>query len=1137
VRYATDPRGERTLVRTWSRDIRGDLIPFWQHEIRQLRRLEGLAAAEDLFAPIVGAGFDGEGFHLVNALERQRLLTDLEGFAADLGPRARALRWRNLRRIAQALHVLHSQGVSHGNLGLSSILTAGTGALDFRLIGHEWSIRLGPNPSAAVESAVQGFEHVKLTEHGFLRDWRDFGELVVRLAAHQPTADEREPIDSRAARIRVTSQVLRHLRAAMRIDASQVIRRMEAIAEALELEETGEAARVVLFMRLGERNSLTSAIHEVSGGAIAIEDIEAQRAFVKKDLGPGAVALAVPDRTEEDGFELMLRGYELSYRHISSLRRSDWRAAICTEARRATATAAPLQSQMPLDPVRVAVMAMSDDYLQAMPSNAGWLALRERLQPQGALDHFSDQSAQGLLLMLVIQNLIALAEEFPVEVVERPPHAPGARGFRYFLHVRIREDEDRENLARLLKVRDPPAERLRQSAGGKEDRPSDGWRLMEDPSQAGPEDAPDTEWEFVGERSDAKGHTFVFGGTRAAQRVRRAILVPADSAGTHKQLRRQYQLWRALREDRELLEVITSDGDADVVQPVPVIEDDDFQALDPSKQDVLRNLARGEPLSLIQGPPGVGKTRLVSELARQIARAGRGQRVLFSAQSHSATDNVMAGVRKALPAQDTGAPFIVRTRAQDPTRSPSEFDLPQQIQRYAQALRDSDLLRESPPVRHNQVQELVAGAQETHRGTSAQGSRIKRAFELLLIRSAQFLFSTSNSGALEQLIAERAQFDLSIVEEAAKATGNELIGPLLLSRQRVMIGDHQQLPPFNAALLEELFRSPAAIAQLLDLADALGGKHLRSADMRALVRGVGARGHRDARHQLGELCQIARSHLYLFQSLHERRSGSSVLRWQHRMHPAIARVVSHAFYNNELDTADTCKAYFRGPTVVRSADPMRYPDVPIVWVDMPWDQATRNRQPTERHPGPFNLAEVEAVVQVVRNLIAVPHQTANGVEVPKLAILSPYRAQVRELKARLQDESSLRRRLETFQSVGGTYVHTVDSFQGREADVVIVSLVRNNPSHTVRRALGFLADARRMNVLLSRAQWRLFIVGCAEFIRHVARRRPQPGTADSVDFLRRMFDALENERRAGCAVFVPAERPHRRARRRRRPRR
>ena len=51
------------------------------------------------------------------------------------------------------------------------------------------------------------------------------------------------------------------------------------------------------------------------------------------------------------------------------------------------------------------------------------------------------------------------------------------------------------------------------------------------------------------------------------------------------------------------------------------------------------------------------------------------------------------------------------------------------------------------------------------------------------------------------------------------------------------------------------------------------------------------------------------------------------------------------------------------------------------------------------------------------------------------------------------------------------YVHTVDSFQGREADIVVLSCVRDGT-----RGLGFVDDDRRMTVALSRARKRLEIV-------------------------------------------------------------
>ena len=60
----------------------------------------------------------------------------------------------------------------------------------------------------------------------------------------------------------------------------------------------------------------------------------------------------------------------------------------------------------------------------------------------------------------------------------------------------------------------------------------------------------------------------------------------------------------------------------------------------------------------------------------------------------------------------------------------------------------------------------------------------------------------------------------------------------------------------------------------------------------------------------------------------------------------------------------------------------------------------------------------------------------------------------------------------------GLEVRTVDGFQGREKEAVILTLVRSNPAHTV----GFLAERRRINVAVTRARRHLCVIGDAETI-------------------------------------------------------
>jgi superfamily I DNA and/or RNA helicase len=78
----------------------------------------------------------------------------------------------------------------------------------------------------------------------------------------------------------------------------------------------------------------------------------------------------------------------------------------------------------------------------------------------------------------------------------------------------------------------------------------------------------------------------------------------------------------------------------------------------------------------------------------------------------------------------------------------------------------------------------------------------------------------------------------------------------------------------------------------------------------------------------------------------------------------------------------------------------------------------------------------------------------------EIAVISPYRAQVTRMQESMKDLSNID-------------VNTIDSFQGQEADVVYISLVRSNADGEI----GFLKDYRRMNVAMTRAKKGLIVIG------------------------------------------------------------
>jgi hypothetical protein len=209
-------------------------------------------------------------------------------------------------------------------------------------------------------------------------------------------------------------------------------------------------------------------------------------------------------------------------------------------------------------------------------------------------------------------------------------------------------------------------------------------------------------------------------------------------------------------------------------------------------------------------------------------------------------------------------------------------------------------------------------------------------------------------------------------------------------------------------------------------------------------------------------------------SLFERMLKSGIrafmLKVQYRMHPAIATFPSKAFYKGELLSGT--------PPSARRA-PMGFdwpvPAVPLAFVDVP-DGYERSDGSSQTNP-----VEAQKIVNIVKKLCA-----GHDVLPIDIGIVTPYAAQVRAIK-RLLTPNMQKKRTRFDEppapdSMEALEVSTVDGFQGREKEVIVFTCTRANPNGNV----GFLADPRRVNVMLTRARRGLIVVG------HIPTLRREP---------------------------------------------
>lgn len=316
---------------------------------------------------------------------------------------------------------------------------------------------------------------------------------------------------------------------------------------------------------------------------------------------------------------------------------------------------------------------------------------------------------------------------------------------------------------------------------------------------------------------------------------------------------------------------------------------------------------------------------------------------------------------------------------------------------------------------------------------------------------------------------KKSEFDVAVVDEAGQITMHDLLVPLEKARKIILIGDHMQLPPMNEN----------------DFCEYVKENHLLGYG-RSEMSEEGSEEYESSLHMLFEKS--------LFEELYRAGDINPVnkvmLDTQFRMHPVIAEFISEQFYNNGYHSAEGM-AEKRTLRIGRFRKPMYFIDTS----EAPGHNETAIKDAEGNNAGYYNQCEAEIVGRITAELVHFIR--LNQYEMPRekpednplmtsgktfdIGIITAYKAQKSQIRKAIEkamtelsvDGEKPYTGEEARDIAANLSVDTLDSFQGRDNQIILYSFVRSNKRHSI----GFLTEVRRLNVMMTRAKSLLIMVG------------------------------------------------------------
>jgi serine/threonine protein kinase len=1145
--YEVTDAGSFLFARTWTRIRESvELKALWNHEVRTLLRLAGYPRSNEYFVSLRDLGFDEKRFFVViDAGEREPLSSILlergrHAWLRDSPTPARRRRiWQGLRRVATAIGILHEEGTVHRAIAPQSIFTDVGGECDFRLDGFEWSLRIGtPTQVAQTNSANDVLSRLRApeldgsdTRYSFATDWFDFGVLCTELFGFAPTGQGRRTVEQLREVVLNLGYLSPPEKATilglLEIDPDQRFAQTATVLQSLSEAQASAYSRTVVIGRplyvgflLGLNSRLSESIADLTKGGngdIRRDDAPAQLAFIERDLNDDPQILV----RQHSVRHYVVNGRLLQYR-IQQWGRTapkTWDVGFCMSAEPPLFD--PTERTAMLDGRKIEVRTaprLLRDIKRARELAAPWDVIFPHLNEISPLDDDQKTVLEFFRITNQLDALLAAAQIWPVRVINAVE-----RYEQTYVELAPDPSGERNDLAQNLKL--PPSDEQMREFLNRDSVVSPlaeevGFTLAYGGVLGRGDEEAYIHWRYDRQIRHPAGMRYRFvrdAGLPPPMQGTKMYLMPAGLAGTVEQLKRRRDAIERMSSHGQLLSAIADpDGQRRDTLESPGTNNA-IEMLDDSKRAALKAIWQTQPLYTLQGPPGTGKTRLLETMAARLLEEDASVQLLVTAHSHEAVRHVRSKLSERISEQSAHKrPIIVRLDDDE-----DADHVRRATGRIAKAVAESTLARQSPGHILQRARETAADL-----ANATPATRDIRSLEALVRQSANVVFATSNSGELARMLEDNRRFDWSIIEEAGKAHGFDLAMALQASSRVLMIGDQQQLPPFNYSAFEDLFREPPRILNAMSngvrFAPALVGRDYLGLD-------------EDDQQRFVTNCSNWLTMVQFFKEMFNRCERSIVgdtsiamqLELQHRMHPDIAELISHCFYKGKLKTHDDATKRFNSTPAPFVTVPGGWlPDQRIVFVDLPWLQEKKGATGEEGGEADgkrrySNPAEIDAAVKVLSQFAPVA-----GVEC-HIQMLSPYRAQIRKLSDAISEHmdsdqlcnlSASEFNMGKAKRLGAT----VDEFQGSEADIVVASLVRNN-DEKIGKGLGFLADDRRVNVLLSRARHKLVLVGSWSFLASRIDCSVEPHAEEELAHIARLMRWLDKEKTAGRVARVPVE--------------